>query len=100
MKKRGAGFGLLLDPLVLLLVIDATACTRVLYETGDETFIVGRTMDWYDDTGTDQWAFPRGMERDGRVAPGSIKWTSKHGSVVGDIHDIATPAEPFKFISH
>jgi choloylglycine hydrolase len=68
----------------------ADACTRVLYETGAGTFIVGRTMDWYDDTGTDLWTFPRGMMRDGGVGPDSIKWTSKHGSLVGDIYDIAS----------
>lgn len=66
------------------------ACTRILYETGTKTYIVGRTMDWYDDTGTDLWAFPRGMPRDGGVGAGSIKWTSKYGSLVGDIYDIAS----------
>ncbi|WP_313072298.1 linear amide C-N hydrolase [Melaminivora sp.] len=65
----------------------ANACTRVLYETGTGNFIVGRTMDWYDDTATDLWAFPRGMARDGGVGPGSIQWTSKYGSIVGDIYD-------------
>lgn len=68
----------------------ADACTRVLYETAGSGYIVGRTMDWYDDTTTDLWAFPRGMERDGGVGPGSIQWTSKYGSVVGDIYDIAS----------
>jgi choloylglycine hydrolase len=68
----------------------ADACTRILYDTGGNGFIVGRTMDWYDDTTTDLWAFPRGMERDGGAGPGSIKWTSKYGSVVGDIYDIAS----------
>jgi choloylglycine hydrolase len=47
-------------------------------------------MDWYDDTGTDLWVFPRGMSRDGGAGPGSIKWTSKYGSIVGDIYDIAS----------
>ena len=70
--------------------VQADACTRVLYETGNGTYIVGRTMDWYDDTGTDLWAFPRGMERDGGVGANSITWTSKHGSVVADIYDAAT----------
>jgi len=65
-------------------------CTRVLYETGSNSFVVGRTMDWYDNTGTDLWAFPRGMARDGGVGAGSIKWTSKYGSVVGDIYDLAS----------
>ncbi len=68
----------------------ADACTRILYQTGTGNYIVGRTMDWYDDTGTDLWAFPRGMNRDGGLGPNSIKWTSKYGSVVGDIYDIAS----------
>jgi len=68
----------------------ANACTRILYETGQNSFIVGRSMDWYDDTGTDLWAFPRGMVRDGGVGPNSIKWTSKYGSVVSDIYDLAS----------
>jgi choloylglycine hydrolase len=68
----------------------ADACTRVLYESGTGNFIVGRTMDWYDDTGTDLWAFPRGMARDGGAGQGSLKWTSKYGSVVADIYDAAS----------
>jgi penicillin V acylase-like amidase (Ntn superfamily) len=68
----------------------ADACTRILYETGTKNYIVGRTMDWFDDIGSDLWAFPRGMERDGGVGPDSIKWTSKFGSVVADIYDIGT----------
>ena len=65
-------------------------CTRILYETGTKNYIVGRTMDWYDDTGTDLWSFPRGMARDGGVGAGSIKWTSKYGSLVADAYDFAT----------
>ena len=68
----------------------ADACTRVLYETKDNNFIVGRTMDWYSDTDTDLWSFPRGMVRNGGVGPGSIEWVSKHGSVVGDIYKIGS----------
>jgi choloylglycine hydrolase len=68
----------------------ADACTRVLYETGTGNYVVGRTMDWYDDTGTDLWAFPRGMNRDGGLGPNSIKWASKYGSVVADIYDVAS----------
>lgn len=68
----------------------ASACTRLIYETGNETYLVGRTMDWYDDTGTDLWVFPRGMKRDGGVGPGSIEWTSKYGSLAADIYDVAT----------
>jgi choloylglycine hydrolase len=76
--------------LLALLAPQAQACTRVVYETSNNTYLVGRTMDWYDNTGTDLWAFPRGMARDGGVGPGSITWTSKYGSLVADIYDIAS----------
>lgn len=67
----------------------ANACTRIMYETGDGGFIVGRTMDWYDDLGSDLWAFPRGMSRDGGTGSKAIQWTSKYGSVVVDAYDVA-----------
>ena len=66
------------------------ACTRVLYEAGEDRFIVGRTMDWYDDLGSDLWAFPRGMSRDGGAGENSLKWTSKYGSAVVDAYDVAS----------
>ena len=69
---------------------DGKACTRILYEGGDERFIVGRSMDWYDDLGSDLWAFPRGMSRDGGAGENSLKWTSKYGSVVVDAYDVAS----------
>ena len=69
----------------------ADACTRVLYETGTGTYIVGRSMDWNDlHMQTDLWVFPRGMARDGGVGPGSIAWTSKYGSVILSVYDLAT----------
>ena len=39
------------------------ACTRILYRTGTGNFLVGRTMDWYDDLGSDLWAFPAAASR-------------------------------------
>lgn len=69
----------------------ANACTRVLYETGTGTYIVGRNMDWNDLTmETDFWVFPAGMKRDGGVGPDSIAWTSKYGSVIISIYELAT----------
>ncbi len=62
----------------------------MLYETADKDYIVGRTMDWDVDPRTNLWSFPRGMARDGGVGPGSIKWTSKHGSLIADFYDAAT----------
>lgn len=87
------------NPLIALLVIISTitnisyskACTRVLYETGTDTYIVGRSMDWNDfSMATDFWVFPRGMKRDGGLGEGSITWTSKFGSVVVSIYNMAT----------
>lgn len=66
------------------------ACTRILYETGSKDFIVGRSMDWADNTQTNLWAFPKGMERNGGVGEGSFTWTSKYGSVIATIYDVAT----------
>jgi hypothetical protein len=38
-------------------------CTRVLYETGTGTYIVGRNADWNDLTAkVALWLFPRGNE--------------------------------------
>ena len=47
-------------------------------------------MDWAEDPGTDLWSFPRAMERDGGVGEGSIKWTSKYGSVIASFYNLAT----------
>ncbi|WP_108681847.1 linear amide C-N hydrolase [Methyloceanibacter sp. wino2] len=66
------------------------ACTRILYETGSQDYIVGRNMDWADNTQTNLWAFPKGMERNGGVGEGSVTWTSKYGSVIATIYDVAT----------
>ena len=66
------------------------ACTRILYESGLGNYIIGRTMDWYDDLGSDLWAFPVGMERDGGTGPDAIKWPSKFGSVIVDAYDAAS----------
>jgi penicillin V acylase-like amidase (Ntn superfamily) len=38
------------------------ACTRVLYETGTATYIVGRSMDWNDmQASMNWWILPRGI---------------------------------------
>ncbi|MGJ0510544.1 MAG: linear amide C-N hydrolase [Methylocystis sp.] len=68
----------------------AEACTRILYETGDPSYIVGRTMDWMVDPHTDLWAFPRGMSRDGGVADAPLKWAAKHGSVISSFYNLAS----------
>jgi len=65
-------------------------CTRTLYVGDDGTAITGRNMDWKEDMASDLWAFPAGMARDGGAGPGSIRWTSRHGSVAVSGYDIGT----------
>ncbi|WP_395684988.1 linear amide C-N hydrolase [Aestuariivirga sp.] len=67
----------------------ADACTRIVYNSGD-SFFVGRSMDWAEETGTDLWAFPSGLRRDGGVGEGSITWTSKYGSVIAGFYNVGT----------
>lgn len=66
----------------------ADACTRIVYEGANSGYLVGRSMDWAEETGTDLWAFPAGLKRDGGVGNGSIEWTSKHGSVISGFYNI------------
>ena len=60
----------------------AHACTRAVYLGPEDTIITARSMDWQSDLGSNLWAFPRGIQRDGAAGPKSIRWTSKYGSVV------------------
>ena len=75
--------------LSLVLLASVDACTRILYETGDDNYIVGRSMYWFECLGSDLWSFPREMSRDGGTGPKALAWTSKYGSVVVDAYDIA-----------
>lgn len=81
---------LLLSAALALPGLPADACTRILYETGAKSYMVGRTMDWSVDPATDLWAFPGGMARDGGAGQGSIKWTAKRGSVTSSFYNLAT----------
>ena len=89
MKKLRA-LGLIAGAAIAATTIAAEACTRLLYETGDKTFVVARSMDWREDPQTDLWAFPAGMKRDGGLGEGSVTWTSKYGSVISGFYNIAT----------
>ena len=82
--------GLLAATAIATATIGADACTRFVYETGTGSFIVGRSMDWMEDPGTDLYSFPRGLARDGGVGDGSITWTAKYGSVIATLYGVAT----------
>lgn len=73
-----------------LIMPAADACTRIVYQGAGTSHFVGRTMDWTSETGTDLWAFPAGLKRDGGVGEGSISWTSKYGSVIAGFYNVAS----------
>ena len=68
----------------------ASACTRALYVADDGTVLTGRNMDWIEDMGSNLWAFPAGMKRNGAAGPNSIQWTSLYGSVITSGYDVST----------
>lgn len=68
----------------------AEACTRFVYQGVDGQIITARSMDWKSDMMTNLYVLPKGMQRSGEVGPGSIRWTSKYGSVVATGYDVST----------
>jgi penicillin V acylase-like amidase (Ntn superfamily) len=65
-------------------------CSRVLYVGQDDLVVTGRSMDWMIPTGSNIWALPAGLTRDGAAAVNSFSWTSVHGSVVSTMYDGVT----------
>ncbi|MGO2139166.1 MAG: linear amide C-N hydrolase [Leucobacter sp.] len=62
-------------------------CTRFLWssagEPGSGSVLVGRSMDWFEDTRTVLAVRPRGATRQSAPGdPGSFEWTSEFGSIV------------------
>jgi choloylglycine hydrolase len=57
---------------------------------GDGTVVVGRSMDWAEDPGSEIWVYPRGVNRSGNAGPASLTWTSRFGSVGVSFYGIAT----------
>lgn len=68
----------------------AEACTRLVYQGDNNLNITARSMDWSEEIGTNLWVFPRGMERNGKAGPNSVKWAAKYGSVIATAYDIST----------
>ena len=68
----------------------ADACTRAVYFGEKGQTVTGRSMDWAEDMHSNLWIFPRGLARDGGLGEGSLKWTSKHGSVVTSVYEGAS----------
>jgi choloylglycine hydrolase len=70
--------------------VDSLGCTRCVYLGPGGIVVVARSMDWMEDTRTNLYALPRGIRREGAAGPNSLSWTSKYGSVVGSMYDVAT----------
>jgi choloylglycine hydrolase len=73
-----------------LVSAQALACTRVTYLGPEGRVLTGRSMDWKLPMISNLWVFPRGMEREGAAGPRSVRWTSKHGSMIVSGYDIST----------
>ena len=65
-------------------------CTRILYVGQDGLVITGRSMDWMTGTGSNIWALPAGLQRDGAAEVNPFSWTSRNGSVVSAMYDGVT----------
>lgn len=66
------------------------ACTRAVYIGSDNLIITGRSMDWMENMHSTLWVFPQGMQRSGLAGPDSPQWTSKYGSVVTSVYNLAS----------
>jgi choloylglycine hydrolase len=72
---------------LLLVPTISYACTRAVYFGKDGQTVTGRTMDWVvPDMNTNQWIYPRGLERTSNTKT-PFTWKSKHGSVVTTIYE-------------
>lgn len=67
----------------------ARACTRCVYLGPEGTVVVGRSLDWEEDPGSEIWVFPRGMTRNGAAGPRSLEWTSRFGSAAVSFYGVA-----------
>lgn len=82
-----AAITLVMFALAALQAPRANACTRAVYFGKSGQTVTCRSMDWAEDTQTNLWLFPRDMARDAGLAKGSLKWTSKYGSVIASIYE-------------
>lgn len=68
----------------------AQACTRCMHRFDNGCVIVGRSMDWVEDPGSEVWIYPRGLKRHGNAGRTSLTWTSRYGSVAVSFYDAAS----------
>lgn len=93
MKTRNKCILMFLTLFLMLPVYNfATACTRVLIADNHHAVMVGRSMDWYEDTKTNLFFYPRHMQRVGNDAghpdeKNWLSWESKYASLVATAYD-------------
>lgn len=90
MKRTITKITLLVAVLLLAQSSAIEACTRIVYHGLNNTVLTARTMDWKEDSRSNLWIFPRGMERNGEVGSNPLKWKSKYGSVITSAYDISS----------
>ena len=89
-KRRQVALPLMASMCIGLLNNQVIACSRVLFNSGQD-HVIGRTMDLYMPDHAKVIVYPRGIARDGGVPSGvSIKWVSKYGSVTVNSLGVAT----------
>ena len=81
---------LVIVPFIVFSYMDAHACSRILWGPEGQPVLVGRNMDWTERMGTQLYAMPRGIERQGMTTTNPMKWTSKYGSIVAAVWNAAT----------
>lgn len=65
-------------------------CSVIKWSDNGTATVVARNMDWMEDTKSNLWLFPRGINRVGLAGQNSLTWTSKYGSVITSAYDIAS----------
>ncbi len=89
-RLHGLSLAYAVAAVTLIPIQHAAACSRVVYETGNGTYITARGMDWNDPTAsTALWVYPRGMKQTGGAGERPITWTSRYGSVFASFYDAA-----------
>jgi penicillin V acylase-like amidase (Ntn superfamily) len=68
----------------------AQACTRCMHRFDDGGVLIGRSMDWAEDPGSELWVYPRGMQRHGNAGEASLTWTSRFGSIAVSFYGVAS----------
>jgi len=68
-------------------LMQADACSRIVYKGNDNLVIVGRSLDWKSPIPTNLYIYPRGMHKVSADNEHAFRWTSKYGTVLSVGYD-------------